>query len=295
MRAVRYALGEALISLRRAGRSAAMSIGTVAVAFFTLGGFLLATTNIQHVVAQWGSAAEMSVFLKDDVDARTRAALESELSANPVVAGVEYVSKEQALSGFRADFPELADVAHTGTGNPFPASLELRLRGDPSSTAAADVLAAELGGRPGVADVRYDRQWVSRLNAVLTGIRVSGVTIAAVLVLGAAFTVAAVVRLSLFARRDEIEIMRLVGAPFSYIRGPSVAEGTLIGGAGAALALVVLWVLFGGAKARWRDVLTDFGGLGDLQFLGWPDVALVVVAALLVGGLTGSLVARAIR
>jgi cell division protein FtsX len=64
MRAVRYSLREALISLRRAGRSAAMSIGTVAVAFLTLGGFLLATTNIQHVVAQWGSAAEMSVFLK---------------------------------------------------------------------------------------------------------------------------------------------------------------------------------------------------------------------------------------
>jgi cell division transport system permease protein len=146
-----------------------------------------------------------------------------------------------------------------------------------------------------VADVRYDREWLSRLNALLTGIRVSGVTIAAVLVLGAAFTVAAVVRLSLFARRDEIEIMRLVGAPFSYIRGPSVAEGTLIGGAGAAVALLVLWVLFVFAKTRWRNVLTDFGGLGDLRFLGPPEIAVVVVAALLVGAFTGSLVARAIR
>jgi cell division transport system permease protein len=116
-----------------------------------------------------------------------------------------------------------------------------------------------------------------------------------VLILGAAFTVAAVVRLSLFARRDEIEIMRLVGAPFSYIRGPSVAEGTLIGGAGAVVALVVLWVFFRIAVARWSDVLRDFGGLGSLQFLGLSESALVIVAALLVGGLTGRLVARQIR
>ncbi len=295
MRTMRYSLAEALVGLRRAGRSAAMSIATVAVAFLTLGGFLLATTNVQHVVSQWASTAEMSVFLRDDINEGMRTALAAELSAHPVVAGVEYVSKEQALSSFRADFPELADIAQTATGNPFPASLELRLRTDDESATAAAVLAAELSGRPGVADIRYDRQWLARLNTLLTGIRVSGVTIAAVLVLGAAFTVAAVVRLSLFARRDEIEIMRLVGAPFSYIRGPSVAEGTLIGGAGATLALLVLWVLFVGAKARWRDVLTDFGGLGDLQFLGPPEIALVFVAALLVGGLTGSLVARAIR
>jgi cell division transport system permease protein len=295
MRALRYALGEALIGLRRAGRSTALSIGTVTVAFLTVGGFLLATTNIQQVVGRWASAAEMSVFLRDDVDDAGRTALISELSAHPVVAGVEYVSKEQARAGFESEFPELGDVAHTGTGNPFPASLELRLRTDSSASAAADVLAAELGARAGVADVRYDQRWLSRLDAVLNGIRLGGISIAAVLILGAAFTVAAVVRLSLFARRDEIEIMRLVGAPFSYIRGPSVAEGTLIGGAGAVVALVVLWVFFRIAVARWSDVLRDFGGLGSLQFLGLSESALVIVAALFVGGLTGRLVARQIR
>jgi cell division transport system permease protein len=295
MRTLRYSIGEAVIALKRGGRSALMSIGTVAVAFLTLAGFLLAVANLQRLASQVASAAEMSVFLRDAVDEATRGALAAELAAHPAVAAVDYISKDQAKTRFRSDFPELADVADTGGGNPFPASLEVRLRTDPAATAAADGLATALASRAGVADVRYDRQWLARLLAIVTGLRVVGFVVAGVLVLGAAFTVAAVVRLSLFARRDEIEIMRLVGAPFAFIRGPSIAEGTLIGGAGAALALVLLWALFSTASRRWAGALTAFGTLGDVRFLAASEITIVVVAALVVGGLTGTLVSRAVR
>ncbi len=295
MRALRYSMQEALVSLRRAGRSAAMSIGTVTVAFLTLGGFLLIAANLQHVVERWAAAAELSVFLRDDVDEAVRAALTSELRIHPAVAGVEYVSKEDALTRFRSDFPELADVAESLAGNPFPASLELRLKTDPESTGAAEALAVQLAEREEVADVRYDRLWLARLMAIVGGIRLAGFAVAAVLVLGAAFTVAAVVRLSLFARRDEIEIMRLVGSPFAYIRGPSVAEGTLIGGIGAAMSLLVLWGLFESWRSRLADALVAVAGPGDLRFLSPGEAALLVVAALLVGGLTGTLASRAVR
>ena len=94
-------------------------------------------------------------------------------------------------------------------------------------------------GKPGVGDVRYDRQWLARLVGIVTTARLIAADWSpAILMLGAAFTVAAVVRLSLYARRDELEIMQLVGAPFSYIRGPAIVEGLLLGGIGAAVALV---------------------------------------------------------
>jgi cell division transport system permease protein len=295
MRALRYSLQEAFISLRRAARSTAMSIGTVAVAFLTLGGFLLAAANLQRLVEQWASAAEMSVFLSDDIDEATRAALQSELGAHRAVAGVELVTKENALARFKRDFPELADVSETGGANPFPASLELRLRTDPESTGAADALATQLAERPGVADVRYDRQWVERVMTLVAGIQLAGLAIAGVLVLGAAFTVAAVVRLSLFARRDEIEIMRLVGAPFAFIRGPSVAEGTVIGGLGAAVSLLLLWALYRAALPRIGEGLAALTGAGDVQFLGGAEAAFIIFAALIVGGLTGTVVSRAVR
>jgi cell division transport system permease protein len=295
MRAIRYSLQEATISLRRAARSTAMSVGTVAVAFLTLGGFLLAATNLQRLVEQWASAAEMSVFLRDDIDDGTRAALQSELAAHRAVSTVEYVSKEDALARFKSDFPELADVSDTSASNPFPASLELRLRTDPESSGAADALATQIVERPGVADVRYDRQWLGRVMTLVTGIRVAGLAIAAVLVLGAAFTVAAVVRLSLFARRDEIEIMRLVGAPFAFIRGPSVAEGTVIGGLGASVSLALLWVLYQAGRSRIGEALGAITGAPEVHFLGGGEAGFIILAALIVGGLTGTVVSRAIR
>jgi cell division transport system permease protein len=272
-----------------------MSIGTVAVAFLTLGGFLLAVTNLQRIVEDWASAAEMSVFLRDDIDAEARAALEGELGGHRAVAGVEFVSKDEALARFQADFPELADVSQTGDSNPFPASLELRLRTDPESSGAADALATQILERPGVADVRYDRQWLARVLTLVNSIRLAGLAIASVLILGAAFTVAAVVRLSLFARRDEIEIMRLVGAPFAFIRGPSVAEGTVIGGLGAVVSLLLLWALYQGARSRMLEGLGALTAAADVQFLNPSEAGLIVLAALIVGGLTGTVVSRAIR
>ena len=289
-----YAFSEALVSLRRSGRSAAMSIGTIAVAFLTLGGFLLASANLQAMVDQWASAAELSVYLRDDVDDETRQALAEELTAHSAVAGVEFVTKDEALARFRRDFPELAEVTESA-GNPFPPSIEVRLHTDPASTGAADAMAVQLAERPGVVDVRYDRQWLSRLVGIIASIRVAGVMITAVLVLGAAFTVTAVVRLSLQARHQEIEIMQLVGAPFSFIRGPSIAEGAILGGVGAVISLAVLWILFSGTWQQLNTAVAQWDAGAELRFLGASDAAFLILSGLVVGALAGLIASRAVR
>jgi len=294
MKPLAYAFQEALVSLRRGGRSAAMSVGTIAIAFLTLGGFLLVSRNLESVVERWASAAEMSVYLRDDIDDATRDGLVAEMTAHPAVAGVEFVAKDQALQRFKRDFPELGDVVADGD-NPFPPSLEVRLRTDAVSMGAADAMAVALTERPGVADVRYDAQWLSRLMAIVTTIRLAGLVIAAVLVLGAAFTVAAVVRLSLQARADELDIMQLVGAPFGFIRGPSIAEGTLLGGIGAVLSLAALWGVFVAVRGRLNDALAGLGNVGELRFLGAGDSLQLILAGLIVGALAGVIASRAVR
>lgn len=294
MKALGYAFREALVSLRRSGRSAAMSMGTIAIAFLTLGGFLLISTNLQSVVDRWASAAEMSVYLQDDLDEDSREALLEELRGHAAVADVEYVSKEQALARFKVDFPELADVAVT-TDNPFPPSIEVRLHTDPASSGAADAMATQLTTREGVVDVRYDRDWLSRLTAVLTSVRLAGFVIAGVLMLGAAFTVTAVVRLSLQARIEELDIMQLVGAPFSFIRGPAIAEGTLLGGIGALLSLVVLWVLFSATRSELNEAAAAWGSVGDLRFLSFGESTLLVLIGLSVGAVAGMVASKTIR
>jgi cell division transport system permease protein len=222
-------------------------------------------------------------------------ALEQFLRAQPVVLAVEFISKARAIERFRADFPELNDVTTSLADNPFPASLEVRLRTDPTSGADADALARSLGGREGVADVRYDRQWLARLQSLVTAGRVAGALVAGVLMLGAAFTVAAVVRLSMHARRDELDIMQLVGAPISFIRGPSVVEGVLLGGAGAAVALAALWALYLAVGGWLGHDLAGIIGSGQLRFLGVRSVAILLGGGLGIGAGAGALVARSVR
>ena len=292
-RVLAYALQEALVSMRRGGRSALISIATISIAFLTLGVFLLISSNLRRVADDWAAAAELSVYLDETLDAASREALVAELRQNRAVADVEFVSKEEALARFRRDFPELADVA--GDANPFPPALEVRLRSQGGGEDGVASLAAALGSRPGVADVRYDQQWVSRLLGAVAAIRFGGLMIAAVLVLGAAFTVAAVVRLSLESRRGEVEIMQLVGAPGTFVRGPFVAEGTLLGGLGAMVSVVALWALFLILRARIAEAVAGVMRAETLGFLSAGDILLIVAGGFIVGAAAGVIASRVAR
>lgn len=293
MTVIGYAFEEALASMRRSGRSVLVSIGTIAIAFVTLGGFLLLSVNVQDVLDRWLEAAEISVYLHDTATDADRVAVEQFLRSRPEVSAVEYVSKEQALQRFRADFPELADVTGSLAQNPFPSAIEVRLRGDEQSGAGAENLAREVAARSGVADVQFDRTWLSRLLGVVAGARLAGAVVAGILMLGAAFTVGAVVRLSLHARRDELEIMALVGAPFSYIRGPFIIEGLLLGGLGAAVALMVVAVLYYVAGQSLGSDLAGLASEGQLSFLGYGEIAIMLVGGVVVGAAAGTLASRA--
>jgi len=288
-----YAFEEAIASLRRSGTSALVSIGTIAIAFLTLGGFLLVSVNVQDMLDRFLEAAEMSVYLSDTASEADRLAIEQFLRGRAEVVEVEFVSKERALERFRADFPELADVTTSLGQNPFPSAIEVRLQTGAGAEAAAETLARDVSGRAGVGDVRFDRQWLSRLIGLVSGARWAALVVAGILMLGAAFTVGAVVRLSIYARRDELEIMALVGAPFSYIRGPSIVEGLLLGGLGAAVALVAVSILYS-LLGRWLGA--DLAGLtaaGQVRFLGIGEIAVMLVGGVSVGAAAGTLASRA--
>lgn len=145
---------------------------------------------------------------------------------------------------------------------------------------------------PGVADVRYDRQWLDRLASLTEFVRWAGAVFAGILVLAAALTVTNVVRLALFSRRDEIEIMELVGAPLSYIRGPFVCEGVIQGGLGAALALVLLKVAVSVGAARLAAVTGGLIAPSALVFLSTATSALLVLGGMVVGCAGGFVAAR---
>jgi cell division transport system permease protein len=287
MRAFRYSLNEAATSLWRGRQSGLLSTGTIALALFVLGGFLIVTANLERLAAEWSSAAEMSVYLKDDVTDADRAAIERVLESGDVVATREYVSKETALARFRQTFTELAGSIDTLGENPLPASYDVRLTAGPAAEAGVEMLAASLRETTGVADVRYDRQWLGRLMSAIAVIRGVGLLLAAVLAVAAALTVASVVRLALQARRDEIEIMQLVGAPTAYVRGPFVMEGLIQGGVGALLAVAALAAVFFSIRDSYLVPLAGAVNLSAIAFLPAELAVLMVVGGMAVGCVGG--------
>jgi cell division transport system permease protein len=126
-------------------------------------------------------------------------------------------------------------------------------------------------------------------------VRGAGFALGFVMVVAAALTVATVVRLALHARRDEIEIMQLVGAPLAYVRGPFIVEGVLQGGVGALLALLSLGLAFGAARARYGSMAAEALGLGSITFLPVELCVLLIVGGMLLGCLGGFVVARSVN
>jgi len=294
MRALKYFFDEALASLMRGLKTAAIATATIAVAFIVLGAFLILTSNLERLFARWQNAAEFSVYLADTVTADERSAVEKALRESAVVGAAEPVSKEEALRRFRQNFPTLADAAGDLPANPLPASFEIRLRPE-ASPSDIESLARSAAGLPGVADVRYDRQWIERLMRAAGAVRTGGFTLAALLVFAAALTVASVVRFALVARREEIHIMQLVGAPIAYIRGPFVVEGLIQGGIGAIVALVVLWITFFVVRSRAGALVEAAIDPGSLVFLSLPAATGLLLAGMAVGSLGGFIAATGTR
>ena len=296
MRALAYFFAEAAESLWRSRRAALLSVLTIAGGLFVLGFFLALNANLQRVVERWTASAEMSVYVKDDANAEQLKAVDEMIAKSGLAAQHEYVSKEQAASRFRQDFPDLAPTADRLGANPFPASFEVRLKPDMQEAGGAvDNLAASLGALNGVADVRYDRRWLTRLTAMVRLLRALGLTIVILLAIASAVTVANVVRLAAYAREDEIEIMELVGAPLAYVRGPFVVEGVLQGGAGALVAMLLLWAVFAGASLRYGRLISETIGLGAITFLPLQLSLIIVVGGMLLGCAGGFIVARGVR
>ena len=290
MRALEYSFRQGAASLWRSRGSSAFAVLAIALALVVLGVLLMLTSNAEQLLSRWTSAAEFSVYLADTTTSEQRGAIESAIDQSGVSAGREYVSKAQALTRFRQEFAELANLAEGFEDNPFPASIEVRVGQGAERDGRVDALVKQVVQLPGVVDVRYDRDWLARVGTALDTVRAAGFALALLMGLAAAVTVATVVRLGLLARHDEIEIMELVGAPLAYIRGPFVAEGFLQGGIGAVLAIAFLWLSQALANAWWGTELRALFDGEALRFLPVRLSAVLILGGMLVGS-TGGLAA----
>ena len=296
MRALQYFFSEAVESLWRSRRAAILSMLTIAAGLFVLGFFLMVNANLQRIIGRWSDTAELAVYLRDDAQPANIAMVNELLTKSGLATSVTLVSKDDAKQQFARDFPDLASATTSLQRNPFPASFAVQLNANAQSApGAVENLTATMRAAPGVADVRYDRTWIARLNSTIGVIRGVGLVIVLLLAIASALTVANVVRLTAMARRNEIEIMQLVGAPFAYIRGPFIAEGLLQGGIGALCAIGLLLLTFAAIRARFGTLMAEAVGLTGVAFVPTEILLLLVVGGMALGCIGGFIVARGVR
>jgi cell division transport system permease protein len=286
LRALVYFFQEALTSLWRSRLVNAVSVGTIAVSLFVLGAFLTLAGRLGRVVDRWTEKIEIVVYLEDGIEDRVRDSLENRLRADPAVASIQLVTQEEALKRFKKLFRDLASLPEDLGENPFPASLEVGLRQDHQSPAEVKRLARKFADVPGVQEIQYDLLWIERLATGVRLLRGAGAFLGGILVLAGVFTISNVIRLTVYAREDELDIMRLVGATRAYVKGPFVVEGMIQGGFGGLVAVGLLWVALGWLS---RD-LASSELLGRTAFALPSDIATLLVVGGMIVGVAGSLV-----
>jgi cell division transport system permease protein len=239
-----YSFREALAAFRRTPLLTMLSIVAIGFSLFVVGLFGLTAYNIRRALEKVEEKVEVVGYLTDDATPEQVALSQQEIRALPEVAEVRYLSKLEAMAIARQTMEEFRDVSSDLEANPFPASLEVRLRPAYRNPTAVARVARHLKAYPFMEDVRYGRDWLEKLfllRQILGGV---ATIIGAAFALVAAIVIATAVRIAVFARREEISIMRLVGATDGFIRKPFLLEGIATGFAGGILSALLTYTAY---------------------------------------------------
>ncbi|HEX9290279.1 MAG TPA: permease-like cell division protein FtsX [Anaeromyxobacteraceae bacterium] len=226
-----YFVRRALDAMARGPRVALVATGTIFVAVFVTGLFAATLHGAERLLATWAGEVQISVYLDPAADL---AAARAAAAAAAPGRDVEAVTADEALRRFKETLGREGALLEGVRPEVLPPSIEVRAPG--IRLAAARLLAKRLEAVPGAREVDYGNAWLERLERLLDRLRWTGAALLAALAAGAAVLVANTLRLGVFARRDEIEIMKLVGATDGFVEAPFLIEGLLQGVAGGALA-----------------------------------------------------------
>jgi len=223
-----------------------VTLSTIAISMLILGLFSLIYLNVQQSLHQMGGELQITAYLQETISSEQAEVLRSKVADWPEVEGITYISKEQALARFRSQLREYAGILEGLKENPLPASLELTLMPQYGRSGNIKELSTRLGRLSGVAEVQYGRKWMAKLRVFVEVMKLVGITVGGLLLIATIFVISNTIKLTFYSRREELEIMRLVGATDFFIKAPFLIEGLLHGLGGALLAVggLSLLILF---------------------------------------------------
>lgn len=263
-----------------------IGIGTMAIAFLIFDAFLLVFLNINYWIEQQGSSLTMSIYFTGNPDRVAVARVSEELLHYPGVTINEFISKSDAMGNLKRRLGDKAGLLDGLEDNPLPASLEIMLSRGKMGEFPKQVK-ARLEMLEAVDEVQYSHEWVEKIQAIMGVVKLIGIIFGGLLFLAALFIIINTIKLAIYSRHDEVEILKLVGATNRFVKAPFLIEGSIQGFLGGVTAIVVL--LLGYLVAAIKiDLRIGFASL-DIVFLSPRFILLLLLMSIIVGFL-GSMI-----
>lgn len=265
-----------------------ISMGTISIALLLLGAFILVFVNINNWMTEWGQSLSMSVYIVDGVDGERKKEIESILKNLPGAEIKRFVSKEEAEADLVKALGDQAGLLDGITTNPLPASFEIVFKDINRGQLDPKKIKKDLEDVEGVDEVQYSEQWLERFEGLIYVLKLVGLVVGGLLCLAVLFIVTNTIKLTIYSRRDEMEIFKLVGATDWFVKIPFLLEGVIQGVVSGILALFILFGVYALFSIKTAHI---FGfPVMDVVFLpGGYAVFLFFFSVFL--GLTGSFIA----
>lgn len=281
-------VGRAITNLRQNWLISSITIGIISICLFLVGGYILMTYNLQGVFETWKNQVSITVYLRDNFPETDILAFQDRLSSLPQVHSVTYTSKSEALEEFGTMLGDDRFLLDGLERNPLPGSLRITPGDSHRNLDSVNLILSAIGDDPLVKDIQYGQEWLSRLDRLFNLLDIGAVVLGLALSLAAVFIISNTIKITVMARRDELEIMRLVGATESFIRLPFLVEGVVQGLAGSVLSLGLLGGVHALLISRLDLPLLRIFSMETIAFLPVSAVGAILLGGMVLGGL-GSL------
>lgn len=267
-----YQLRQAVSGIKRAGFMSFACVIIMTCSLLILGIFLVATANLREVLRFAHEKVEIVVFLEDEVSQAAADSMAGEIGNIPFIEGIRHVSPEHALERLRVEFGSRSYILDALDENPLPASLEITLKPQYRLKERVIGVAERISQMPGVEDVSYGRGWITVLEKIVRVLALVDIVVGLVVGVAAIVTVSYTVRLTVFARRELIRVLKLVGATDFFVMAPFLLEGLIHGALSIALSLIVMYLGYRAIAVR----------VPQATFMPWQMILFFVIFGFLV-------------
>jgi len=281
-------ISRAITNLRQNWLISSITIGIISICLFLVGGYLLITFNMQEVFETWKTQVRVTIYLRDGFPEEDILALQDRLSSLAEVHSVTYTSKSKALEEFGVMLGEDRFLIEGMDRNPLPASLRITPKDPHRNLVGVKIILGAIGDDPLVQDVQYGQDWLDRLDRLFYVLDFGAIVLGLTLSLAAVFIISNTIKITVMARRDELEIMRFVGATESFIRLPFLVEGMIQGMAGSVLSVSLLGAVHALLTGRSDQPLLKILNIESFTFLPLSAISAILLGGMILGGL-GSL------